>query len=184
MARKTKLVTISADGRDRGKCFLITEMVATRAEDWAARLLFSLDRAIDLPDDVMELGAAAVLSMGISVIRGLHIDDAKPLLDEMMACVEFVPDPSKKDAATGNPVAMPLFEEHIEEVATRLLLRAEVVELHTGFSVTAALSRLGEAVKDQLNGAGAPMSLEQSTQSLPGADEGWQPSMNSKPSTD
>ena len=35
MARKTQTYTIDSGGRDKGKTFLITEMPATKAEDWA-----------------------------------------------------------------------------------------------------------------------------------------------------
>ena len=62
-----------------------------------------------------------------------------PLLDEMMTCVA-VWDAHHKDYRTD------LLDDDIEEIATRFLLRAEVVELHTGFPVTAALSTLGAAV--------------------------------------
>ena len=42
MARKTKRVTITAEGRDKGKTFLITELPADQAERWAIRALLAL----------------------------------------------------------------------------------------------------------------------------------------------
>lgn len=45
MARKTKLVTIAAEGRDKGKCFLIREMPAMQSEKWAIRAILALGRA-------------------------------------------------------------------------------------------------------------------------------------------
>lgn len=145
--RKTKLVTISTEGRDKGKCFLITEMPAMQAEKWAAKALLALSRSgVEVGDDVIQAGAAAVLSAGLGAFRTMAFADAEPLLDEMMQCISFVPDRAKADPATGNPLSRPLFpEDDIEEVATLLALRGEVVEVHTGFSVAAALSRAAAA---------------------------------------
>jgi len=44
MARKTATVTISAEGRDKGKTFFLTEMSAERSEEWGERALLALVR--------------------------------------------------------------------------------------------------------------------------------------------
>ena len=44
MARKTKIVTIAAEGRDYGKSYLLTEMPALKAEKWATRAMMALIR--------------------------------------------------------------------------------------------------------------------------------------------
>lgn len=133
MARKTAIVTISAEGRDKGKKFLITEMPASKAERWGHRALLALARTgIEIPDNVMQSGIAGMAAMGIdSLVRGgPDYVEVEPLLNEMMQCVSVIrgTDPKNLDMAT------PLFEDDdIEEVATRLLLRAEVWKLHTDF---------------------------------------------------
>lgn len=140
MARKTKVVKIDAKNRDAGKAFLITEMDAVRAEKWAARALLAIaSSGVDIPPDVLKMGAGAVVAAGVRSLMTMAFADAEPLLDEMMQCVAVVPDARKLD------VTRPLDIDDIDEVTTILLLRSEVVELHTGFSVAAFLSNLGTA---------------------------------------
>ena len=47
----------------------------------------------------------------------------------MMTCVAFLPDPARPQ------VIRQLVETDIEEIATRLRLRDEVIALHVGFSI-------------------------------------------------
>lgn len=130
-------VTIAAAGRDTGKVFHITEMAAEPAEEWAMRIFLSLARAgIDLPADVLNGGMAAVAAVMPALMAGalingvgsLNYDEIKPLLQQMMDCVQI-----KEKVVTRN-----LTPDDIEEVATRLFLRSEVFKLHTGFSPNAA----------------------------------------------
>ncbi|OIQ97217.1 hypothetical protein GALL_207710 [mine drainage metagenome] len=133
MARKTATIVIEAEGRDRGKQFLLREMPASQAEKWAFRALLALARAgIDLPDDPAEAGLPEIARIGLAALGGMAFDDAEPLMDEMMACVQAVPDPSRP------AIRRPLIEDDIEEVSTRLVLRREVFQLHVGFSIPAA----------------------------------------------
>ena len=144
--RKTKIVTITAEGRDKGKSYLITEMPAMQAEKWAAKALLALSRSgVEIEDETLQMGAAAVLAAGLTAFRRMNFADAEPLLDEMMSCVAFVPDRTRIDPVANAPLTRPLFPDDIEEVATLLTLRGEVVEIHTGFSVAAALSNAAAA---------------------------------------
>lgn len=139
--RKIARLVISSEGRDKGKNFLLTEMPAMRAEKWAIRLLLALTRAgIEVPEGE-GMAAVAQINFNPTIFGKIHYADANPLLDEMMGCVEFIPDPS-------NNVARPLMEEDIEEVLTLFKIRMEVIALHTGFSFPAYPSTsmmLGEA---------------------------------------
>lgn len=144
MARKTKILSIPSTGdktsRDAGKHFLITEKPAVQAEKWAARALMAAANAgIDIPPEVIKMGAGAALAIGLRALLSMSFADAEPLLDEMLQCVEIVPDPKRPE------VVRSLDEEDVEEVATLLLLRSEVIEIHTGFSIAAFLSNLGKA---------------------------------------
>lgn len=142
MARKQKDVTIALEGRDAGKTFRITEMPAVQAEKWAARALLAMSRSgVDIPEEAMSAGAATLLAAGLRSFTSMAFEDAEQLLDEMFGCIQFVPDPARKD------VTRALIDDDIDEVATRLFLRGEVIEIHTGFSVTATLSTLGAAAK-------------------------------------
>jgi hypothetical protein len=134
MARKTKIVRIEAEGRDQGKSFLITELPASQAERWATRALMAMAKSnVDIPDGIENAGIAGIATLSLRALAGMPFADAEPLLDEMMRCVQAMPDPSRPQ------VTRQLIEDDIEEVATRLFLRREVIELHTDFSLTAAL---------------------------------------------
>lgn len=132
MARKTKKITISSNDRDNGKSFLITEMPADQAEQWAMRFLFALmNTGVDLPESAFNAPTMALANVGLNALGKLPFKDAKPLLDEMFECVKFIPPTaglSLIDVGSGE-------NSQIEEVATRLKLRASVLELHVGFSI-------------------------------------------------
>lgn len=127
--RKEKFVTITEEGRDKGKTFHIQEMPASQAEWWAIRVFQAVARAgIDIPDNLRGSGMAGVAMMGLRGFVNLPPADLKDLMDEMWECVTVVRD--------NNPaLRMKPLEEDIEEVETRLRLRAEIFELHTGFSL-------------------------------------------------
>ena len=106
-------------------------MPASQAEKWAARALLALAKSgASIPDEAASAGLAGVAAMGMQAFGGLPWDAAEPLLDEMFNCVMF--------QQGANPdVTRSLIEDDIEEVATRLKLRIELFELHTGFSMAA-----------------------------------------------
>lgn len=136
MARKVQSVKIDAEGRDMGKVFVLREMSASQGEEWALRALCALAASgIDVPDDIMNAGMAGVARMGLSAFGGLPWDLAKPLLAEMFSCVQIQPDASRPD------VVRTLVEDDIEEIVTRIKLRAELLTLHMGFSWTAFQSK-------------------------------------------
>lgn len=156
--RKTKKVQITEEGRDKGKTFLITEMPAARAERWAMRALMAVaDAGIDLPEAAAGAGMAGIAVLGIRAVFSIPFEKAEPLMNEMMTCVAFMWD-ARKD------LTRPLVddgsdEDDIEEVATRLSLRSEVLELHTGFSVAAAISEsLTAATSSDQSGETTPTS--------------------------
>lgn len=146
MARKTKTITIprTEGNRDGGKTFLLTEMSAAQSEKWAVRALGAITNSgLDIPPDVVSMGMGALVAVGFRGLLTMGFDEAEPLLDEMMDCVQIVPNP--KDPL----IVRPVDDEDIEEVTTRLTLRSEVWELHTGFSPAAWLSKLGKSAATQ-----------------------------------
>lgn len=137
MARKQATVTITAEGRDKGKVFEITEMPASQSEEWAGRALFAmLNAGVQIPDNIASGGLAGVASLGIDALTKVSFEAAKPLLDQMFSCIKIKP------SAT---VTRDLIEDDIEEVATRLRLRKEVWNLHVDFSTAAGSSTSGQA---------------------------------------
>lgn len=138
MPRRTKEVLISADGRDKGKCFVVMEPPADQGERWANRLLFALVNAgTKLPAGSLDAGMAglsqglgqAFASRGASVLAGLHYSDVSGLLDEMMEHIQFQP------SAPGVPLQRIYTGENsqIEEITTRWTLRLEWIQLTMGF---------------------------------------------------
>lgn len=128
MARKTAMVPIEDEGRDKGKLFLITEMPSAQGEEWAMRALLALmDSGVDIPDGAAELGMASLAEVGLKAIGKLKWEIAQPLLTEMFCCVALIPD------KTRTHVARPVVDDDIEEISTRLKLRMEVFKLHTDF---------------------------------------------------
>lgn len=139
MARTTLNYTVEDEGRDSGKVFTLTELPASRAESWAMRAILALMAGgVNLPDGFENLGMAGMAEIGIKSLSGLKWEVAEPLLDEMWQCVRIIPDPSKPH------VIRNLIEEDIEEVSTRIKIRAEVWKLHTGFLMAAVPSPLKE----------------------------------------
>ena len=135
MARKQITLTIGAEGRDKGKVFILTELSAYDAEEWAGRALFSLMNAgVEIPDNIAEAGLAGVAAMGMKALAKLPFDSAKPLLDKMMDCVQIQPSPN---------VTRELMSGDVEEVATLFTLRKKVLGLHLDFFTAAAPSISG-----------------------------------------
>lgn len=140
--RKIKSVTITAEGRDKGNIFVITEMSARDGDRWATRALGAMARSgIDVPPHIMELGMSGILAMGFKAILGMEFSEAEPLLDDLMACVKRFEDKV--------PEGRPLVESDIEEILTFSTLRSEVFELHTGFSPAAYLSKQWAAAEER-----------------------------------
>lgn len=142
MARKTLRYTIETEGRDKGKVFLITEMPARQAEAWAMRAFLALARGgtADVPPDVEEMGFAGIASLGLSVVSNMRWEDAQPLFDEMLQCVQIATDPKHPT------VTRDVIDDDFEEVATLVELRREVFKLHVDFSMVASrLKQMREA---------------------------------------
>lgn len=125
MSRKVATVTIDSQGRDFGKVFVITELDVYASEEWAGRALFAMINAgAEIPDNIASAGMAGLASLGIKALTKVPFDAAKPLLDEMLTCVQIQPSPK---------VTRSLVDGDIEEVKTLLTLRKEVFNLHLSF---------------------------------------------------
>lgn len=137
--RKTLTYKVSAEGRDKGKVFLITEMGARPAHRWAMRALLALlNTGVDIDDTVASAGLAGIAAVGLAAFGKVPYEMAEPLMDELLLCVEFV-DPTKPD------VRRPLFENDLEEVATIFMLQKEVFSMHVEPFMSAAKSTSGLA---------------------------------------
>jgi hypothetical protein len=134
MARKTKTIVVEAEGRDKGKMFVLTEMAPTKAEKWAFRAFLALAKSgVEIPDDLATSGLAGIAKVGLQAFSGLSFEDAEPLMDEMFEMIAIIPDPARPEIKRGYGGVGKLIEDDIEEVSTRLLLRKEMFSLHTSF---------------------------------------------------
>jgi len=131
--RKTIEVTRDAPGtRDHGKTFVITEMSATQAADWATRALFYIAQGgVSLPEEILSGGMESVAFLGISFLSAVDVELARPLLNELYQCVQI-----KEQHVTRKPT-----DDDVEDYQTILWLRGEVLKLHTGFSLAGDQSR-------------------------------------------
>ena len=124
MARK-ETTFVAETGRDLGKQFLITEMPASQAENWAIQVILAVGNAgIEIPEGLASQGMSGLMAIGYMNLLKIPFDAAKPLLDEMMNCVQIIPSANIKRK---------LVEEDIEEVGTRLQLRKATWNLHMDF---------------------------------------------------
>ncbi|WP_233234493.1 hypothetical protein [Bordetella sp. LUAb4] len=130
--RKTVTITIDADGRDKGKIFVATELSAYESEEWATRALFAMMNAgVEIPDDIAAAGLAGVAALSLQSLSRVSYEQARPLLDKMLTCIQIQPSPR---------VLRALVDGDIEEVSTLFRLRKEVLDLHLSFFTDAAPS--------------------------------------------
>lgn len=122
MARNTITKTIDF-GRDKGKRFIITEMAAKPGHAWATRVLFAMLNAGAPIAELIGAGVAGLAVAGIKAIGNVPHEVAAPLLDELLACVEYQPNPD--DASKTRP----LHEIDVEEMSTYFALQYEAFDL-------------------------------------------------------
>ena len=133
MARKEIYFAVEDKGRDQGKVFFIREMAASQAEWWAIRAGLAMAKnGVNLPDNFSDMGMAGMAKVGLEMVAQISPDEARPLLDELMKCIQAVPDPANQS------IKRALIDDDTEEVMTRLKLRSEVFKLHVDFFATVA----------------------------------------------
>lgn len=141
MARKTLQYRVTdTTSRDAGTRYLITEMSATDAEKWALRAFIGMAKnGITIPQYTQEGGMALMALYGLNMVAQLPVEEAEYLMGRMMDCVKVMPNDNNDD------VVRELVEEDIQDVATRVKLRAEVFKLHVDFIQAGKLLKSGSA---------------------------------------
>lgn len=145
--RRTQQITIADAGRDHGKVFVLTEMGARPAHNWGCRAIFAVMNAgVDIPDGIEDAGMAGIAAISIKALGKIPFGAAEPLLDELLTCVQFVPDPQKPGTVRA------LFDGDIEEVKTIFQLQKEAFLLHVQDFTSGAksTSELAPEVRDQV----------------------------------
>ena len=118
-------ITITDEGPDKGKRFVIRKLNGAAAEDIFARVVLTLAKAgTEVPLDLFSLKSGDVVRLLLDGLRRVPWEEAKPLLNMMMGCVDRL-----HADGTG---ALPLTVDDCDELRTRLLLRRKVFELNAG----------------------------------------------------
>lgn len=144
MALKTKQITIE-NGRDKGRVFLITEMSAAHADNWAMRALIALaNGGVDLGGLSPQQGMMGMAGVALDALGRLKADDAIPLLNELLDCVQIIPE-------GGKPRPLNMDFNDVEDFTTLWRLRKEVFALHTDFLQHA----FGKTTESEEEGAAA-----------------------------
>jgi hypothetical protein len=144
MARRTKVVPITDEGRDKGKRFLITEMVRFSGGSVGFRVLLALTNNNASNAGGLKTGMAGLAQIGLRGLTGLPWFVAEPLLKEMFECVQVCPDAKNLNIVRPLEPAGGEGDYDIEEVLTRIKLRKEIFQLHVDFSSAAIQSLFGK----------------------------------------
>jgi len=171
--RRTCEVTITEEGRDKGKTYLLTELPAEQAESWAFRAINALMRSgIKLPDSIVTAAASGGMQAlsaisPVAIIAGfsgVNWEDVDPLLREMMTCVKIKrPDGVAYDLIPAN--------DDIAEPLTRMKLRLEILNLHLGFSLADKFRALSASKKEKKPRTNTRMSRPSSAPSSPAGSQ-------------
>lgn len=124
MARKTCRVTIDADGRDKGKTFVLTELPALDIERWTVRLILALGKnGVSLPGVNVDSGFAGIAGVLWALMAQVSPEEAETLMATMLEGLKI--DEGK--------ITRNLVPDDIEEAETLLQIRLAWVDVHAGF---------------------------------------------------
>ena len=118
----TDAVTITIQDRETEREFRIRRMPALQAEQWIYRAALAIGKNVGNLRSSVEGGANGL----ISAILRLNYDDAKPLLDDLLACCHLV-NGKKFVQLTGTNINL------IESPLTLVQLRVEAAKLNFDF---------------------------------------------------
>ncbi|MFT9441034.1 MAG: hypothetical protein ABF593_04645 [Acetobacter papayae] len=130
MALKQITVTCPHEGDDKGKQFVITRMSAVEADKWG-RHCFQAGAASGAAIPGMDPGAglAGLAAAGIGIFAAMEPSRMDELIDQLLQCVQMIPDP-------GNPAILlnwQMAQTQIEEIPTIGWLQVEAFKLHVDF---------------------------------------------------
>lgn len=124
MTRRTEVVHITADNRDKGRTYIITEMDAFEGEDLGVKILLALTACgVEIPDT--STGMAGLAAVGIAAMAKLPYSTVKPILDDMLTHVVYQHAPKHPP--------MKLDNVNVSETSTLLEIRKAFIRLHLGF---------------------------------------------------
>ncbi|WP_244183701.1 MULTISPECIES: hypothetical protein [Acetobacter] len=132
MALKQKTVTIPHDGEDKDKTFVITRMNAFEADKWGRHVIqAAIGSGASIPGVADGAGLAGVAAAGINIFGAMSPERTDELLDVLMDCVVYVPDPARPEVTM--PFKLAAKSGQIEEIPTIGWLQKEAFALHVDF---------------------------------------------------
>lgn len=137
---KTKEVTITAEGRDKGRKYLLTEMPALQAERWARHAIMAMSREnLDIRSEIAALGMYGFILGGMQALAAGDVDAVDKLMEEMLPQIKIVEE----------KITRPLQGDgDFWEISTIKTLRQELIELHLGFTLAELVSMLQASAKN------------------------------------
>lgn len=129
MARKEVTFIVDAEGRDKGKEFLITEMSAYDADEMSQDIFRAMGDSgfSSIPADVIAMGCAGLATVGLSVLSASSPEVARSMRDRLMATVQVV------ITHKGEQQVRPVNPIDFEEVATIRTLMDKVFKVNFDF---------------------------------------------------
>lgn len=123
---KQKTVTITAEGRDKGRQYVLTEMPALKAERWARHVIMAMSRQdLEIRQEIAALGMYGLIIGGFQALAGGDMAAVDTLMAEMLPQISIVED----------KVIRPIGADgDVWEIWTLKQLRQELIELHMGFT--------------------------------------------------
>lgn len=134
MARNVEFAEIK-DG-DKVLRFRITQMSASKLEDWLYRAVLCIGPALDLPEGAgLDAIGAELAKHGYAGLAKVDYAKAKPLLDEMLVTAE-------RDLGNGQyqPVTLSTIDGYIESVQALFQLRVACFKANLNFFEGGVLS--------------------------------------------
>ncbi|MFS8371312.1 hypothetical protein [Acetobacter indonesiensis] len=132
MALKKKTVFVPHEGEDKDKRFDITRMSAFEADKWGRHVLqAAIGSGASIPGVAEGAGLAGVAAAGINIFGAMAPERTDELLDVLMECVVFVPDPVRPEVTI--PFKLAAKSGQIEEIPTIGWLQKEAFALHVDF---------------------------------------------------
>lgn len=132
MALKQITVTVPQEGADQGKMFIITRMSAYEADKWGRHAVQgAIKGGGAIPDMGGGGGLAAVAAAGIGIFGAMETETMDTLIDQLLDCVAYVPDPANPTVTI--PFKLAARTDQIEEIPTVGWLQKEAFALHVDF---------------------------------------------------
>lgn len=132
MALKQKTVTCPHDGADKGKQFTITRMSAYVADKWGRHAFqAAISGGGAIPGVTEGGGLAEVAAAGIGIFGAMEPARMDELIDQLLECVAYVPDPANPSVTI--PFKLAARTDQIEEIPTVGWLQKEAFALHVDF---------------------------------------------------